>query len=141
MRLFWSPGAEDHAQHPGDDDKAARLIALCAGLPLLACPTHRLEELIAGLSCCDRVICSDGGAMHLAAGLGKPMVCFFGNSGAQRWRPWAVTHELLQPESHEVCDISLSDVLQAFLRLEQGLAAASAAPDSPRHDARPERVK
>jgi heptosyltransferase-3 len=126
--LFWSPGADDHAQHPGDDDKAARLIALCAGLPLLACPTQRLDELIAGLSRCDRVICSDGGAMHLAAGLGKPMVCFFGNSDAQRWRPWGIVHELLQPESHDVGDISPDEALQAFARLEQRLCAQSRQP-------------
>jgi heptosyltransferase-3 len=144
--LFWSPGADDHAQHPGDDDKAARLITLCAKLPLLACPTQRLEQLIAGLSLCDRVILSDGGAMHLAAGLGKPMVCFFGNSGAQRWRPWGVANELLQPESRKVTDLSLSDALHAFARLEQGLASESvqpgtAAPALPCHDASLERVK
>lgn len=121
--LFWSPGAEDHVQHPGDDDKASRLIALCEGLPILACPTYRLEGLIAGLACCDRVICSDGGAMHLAAGLGKPIVCFFGNSGAQHWRPWGVVHELLQPESQSVTDVSFNDALQAFTRLEQRLAS------------------
>lgn len=121
--LFWSPGAEDHAQHPGDDDKAEQLIALCHELPLRACPTHRLEDLIAGLARCDRVICSDGGAMHLAAGLGKPIVCFFGNSGAQRWRPWGVPHELLQPESRNVIDVSVADALAAFARLETQLKA------------------
>lgn len=126
--LFWSPGADDHAQHPGDDDKAARLIELCSGLPLLACPTQRLEQLIAGLSRCDRVICSDGGAMHLAAGLGKPMVCFFGNSGAPRWRPWGVAHELLQPPSLKVSDVSLDAALQAFARLEQRLGSGPRPP-------------
>ena len=117
--LFWSPGAEEHPQHPGDDDKAGNLLALCHDLPLIAFPTQRLEELIAGLGSCDRVICSDGGAMHLAAGLGKPIVCFFGNSGAQRWRPWGVPHELLQPPSLNVIDISVDDALAAFERLEE----------------------
>lgn len=119
--LFWSPGAADHPQHPGDDDKAERLIELCADLPLLACPTHRLEELIAGLARCDQAICSDGGAMHLAAGLGKPIICFFGNSGAQRWRPWGVPYELLQPKSQNVIDVSVADALIAFERLEARL--------------------
>jgi ADP-heptose:LPS heptosyltransferase len=122
--LFWSPGAEGHAQHPGDDDKADKLIALCHDLPLLACPTYQLEDLIAGLACCDRVICSDGGAMHLAAGVGKSIVCFFGNSGAQRWRPWGVPHELLQPESRNVIDISVDDALAAFERLDSRLMTA-----------------
>lgn len=122
--LFWSPGAEDHPQHPGDDEKAARLFALCQTLPLAGCRTERLDELIAGLSLCDRVICSDGGAMHIAAGLGKPIVCFFGNSGAERWHPWGVSHELLQPPSQNVADITVDEALSAFERLEQRLAAA-----------------
>lgn len=116
--LFWSPGAEDHPQHPGDDLKAKRLLELCSDLPLMACHTKQLEELIAGLSCCDSVICSDGGAMHVAAGLGKPIVCFFGNSDAERWHPWGGAYELLQPESHNVGDISVDDALNAFSRLE-----------------------
>jgi hypothetical protein len=36
-----------------------------------------LEQLMAGMSLCDALICSDGGAMHLAAGLDKPILAFF----------------------------------------------------------------
>lgn len=119
--LFWSPGAADHPQHPGDDDKAERLLALCEGLPLLACPTHRLEDLIAGIARCDRVICSDGGAMHLAAGLGKPIVCFFGNSNAERWHPWGVPYELLQAPSRNVVDLDVGIALAAYEKLTSRL--------------------
>lgn len=120
--LFWSPGPTDHPQHPGDDDKAARLRELCADLPLLPCPTQELDELIAGLSRCSRMVCSDGGAMHLAAGLGIPTLCFFGNSSARRWHPWGITYELLQPPTHYVIDISVDDAQQAFARLERRLS-------------------
>ena len=115
--LFWSPGTADDALHPGDDAKAAELVALTRDLPLAAVPTHELTELIAGLSLCDEVICSDGGAMHIAAGLGKPIVCLFGNSDAARWRPWHVPHVLLQPESREVADISVAEVVTAYATL------------------------
>lgn len=117
--VFWSPGAEDHPQHPGDDGKAARLLALCSDLPMLPCPTHRLEELVAGLSRCALVVCSDGGAMHIAAGLGKPIVCFFGNSGLARWHPWSVPYEALQKPSLDVNDISVDEALAAFERLRR----------------------
>jgi len=80
-------------------------------------PTPNLGELIAGLSLCDRVICSDGGAMHLAAALAKPIVCLFGQSDAARWHPWGVPYELLQPASRDVRDIGLGDVLAALGRL------------------------
>lgn len=116
--LFWSPGDASNPLHPGDDAKAQEIIAATTGIPVLAYPTQNLGQLIAGLSLCDRVICSDGGAMHIAAGLGKPMVCFFGKSDAIRWRPWGPPHILLQPESLDVEDISVVQVLQAFDELK-----------------------
>jgi heptosyltransferase III len=115
--LFWAPGSADDRRHPGDDEKAADLLARLRDLPIQATPTRQLSELIAGLSLCDRVICSDGGAMHVATALGKPIVCFFGNSTAERWHPWAVRHELLQPPSRDVRDISVEEALAAYERL------------------------
>ena len=115
--LLWAPGSADNAQHPGDDDKAARLLELAAKLPMVAIPTRRLEDLIAALSVCDAVICGDGGAMHLAAGLGKPIVCLFGQSTAARWHPWGPAYELLQMPSMEVKDISIDAVARACAAL------------------------
>jgi ADP-heptose:LPS heptosyltransferase len=115
--LFWSPGAADHRQHPGDDDKAEELLRVLGDFPVFACETRRLTELVAGLSLCDRVVCSDGGAMHIAAALGKPILCFFGNSPAERFHPWGVPYVLLQPPSREVRDISVEQALEGFKRL------------------------
>lgn len=115
--IFWSPGAADDPLHPGDDAKAAELVAQIGDLPVAVVKTQHLSELMAGLSLCNEVICSDGGAMHIAAGLGKPIVCFFGNSDAARWHPWHVSHVLLQPESREAADISVEEALAAWQRL------------------------
>jgi ADP-heptose:LPS heptosyltransferase len=115
--LFWAPGPADDPRHPGDDGKAAALLAQLAGLPVTAMPTQQLAELVAGLSLCDRIVCSDGGAMHIAAALGKPVVCFFGNSGADRWHPWGVPYRLLQPESRDVADVGVDQALAAYADL------------------------
>lgn len=115
--VFWSPGDENNPFHPGDDRKAARLLAELADLPAAALPTGHLSELIAGLSLCDAAVLSDGGGMHVAAGLGKPLVCFFGNSPAARWRPWGVPYELLQKPSRDVGEISVDEAADAFGRL------------------------
>ena len=115
--LLWAPGSADNAQHPGDDEKAARVLELAARIPLVAVPTRRLEHLIAALSVCDAVICGDGGAMHVAAGLGKPIVCLFGQSTAARWHPWGPAYELLQMPSMEVNDISVDAVARAYATL------------------------
>lgn len=115
--LFWAPGAADDPQHPGDDDKAKEVLSALHGLPVIAMPTRTLEDLIAGLDLCDRVICADGGAMHLAAGLGKPIVCLFGDSSTTRWHPWGVHYELLQAPSQDVRDLSVEQVSSAYDRL------------------------
>ena len=115
--LFWAPGAADNPLHPGDDAKAAALLAECAGLPVAACATASLAELVAGLSLVDALVCADGGHMHLAAALGKPLVCLFGRSEAARWHPWGVPYRLLQPASLEVADVTPEEVAMALGQL------------------------
>lgn len=115
--LLWAPGAEGNRLHPGDDGRAAQVIERLRDAPIVPVATHRLEHLIAALALCDRIVCADGGAMHLAAALGKPLVCLFGDSDPSRWRPWGVPHELLQPASRNVTDIMVEDVVQAHRRL------------------------
>lgn len=115
--LFWAPGANDNPLHPGDDAKAQQIVEACNGLPLTPMPTHELAELIAGLAACSRIVCSDGGHMHLAAALGKPIVCLFGKSDAARWHPWGVPYQLLQPESLDVGDVSVEQLLAALSSL------------------------
>ncbi|MFL6623111.1 MAG: glycosyltransferase family 9 protein [Sulfurifustis sp.] len=115
--LFWSPGEAANPRHPGDDAKAREILNALPDVPVVPFPTQRLDQLIAGLSVCDRVICSDGGAMHIAAALRKPILCFFGNSGATRWRPWGTPHVLLQPDSLDAGDISVDEAFAGFQRL------------------------
>ena len=119
--LFWSPGKADHPQHPGDDEKMAAIVEqLSPAARSCAYPiaTHQLEELTAGFSACDAVICPDGGAMHIAAGLGKPIVALFGDATPEHWRPWGVRHILLKAE-HTGCvaEISPQHVADALLNL------------------------
>jgi ADP-heptose:LPS heptosyltransferase len=113
LLLLWAPGRSDNPQHPGDDDKAETIMTMTKGLPITPVPTRRLEELIAALSLCDGVVCGDGGAMHLAAGLGKSIVCLFGQSTVARWHPWAVPHVVLQDASLDVSRICVDQVMRA----------------------------
>ena len=116
--LFWSPGAENRPQHPGDDAKAAQVVAMLGGrAPLAAYPTSELRDLIGALSICDAVVCPDGGAMHLAAALGKPTVALFGDSPPERWRPWGVAHRVLRPQSRSLADLGVEEVLSALSEL------------------------
>jgi ADP-heptose:LPS heptosyltransferase len=114
--LLWSPGSVDDPRHPGDDAKAA-LIQQAA--PVVAARTENLADLIAVLSLCNAFIGADGGAMHVAAGLGLPMVALFENleSKKRRWHPWRVAHELVAPATRDVADIKVEQVLAAWQRL------------------------
>ena len=123
--LFWSPGAADQPQPPGDDARAREVLAwLPPGVPVVPLPTQRLEQLIAGLSLCDAVVLADGGAMHLAAALGKPLIALFGDAPVARWRPWRVEHEIVQAASGDVADVTVLDVMQAWERLSPRVLTA-----------------
>lgn len=116
--LLWSPGSEDHPLHPGDDAKASTIVAACKDLPLFPAATDSVRELIATMSLCDTFVGSDGGAMHVAAGLSKPVLCFFGDSRREEWRPWGVPYVLLQPESLRVDAISVAEAVEGFAQLQ-----------------------
>jgi ADP-heptose:LPS heptosyltransferase len=122
FHLFWAPGADDDARHPGDDARSARIAAALTGLPVQPVPTRTVKGLIDALAACDVLVCSDGGAMHLAAALAKPIVCFFGDSPASEWHPLGVPYRLLQPPSLDAADIAVEEALAAF----ESLAAEAA---------------
>jgi ADP-heptose:LPS heptosyltransferase len=115
--LSWAPGRRDNPRFPGDDDSALNIAAACSGERVLAMPTEGLDGLIAGLAVCDQVICSDGGPVHLAAALGKPVVSLFGSEHPELWHPWGVPYRVLQAESRNVRDIPVEDVVSAWKEL------------------------
>ena len=127
--LLWAPGAKDNPGHPGDDEAAQQVLGMMSKANLIdgayapntaavvPVATPDLKTLIAALSLADRVVCPDGGAMHLAAALGKPVVALFGDSPVPRWRPWGVAHRVLRPESGDLADLALEPVLEALLAL------------------------
>jgi ADP-heptose:LPS heptosyltransferase len=116
--LLWAPGPADHPRHPGDDEKAAAILAqLGTATRCLAWPTATLAELSGALAACDLMVCADGGAMHMAAALGVPVAALFGDSPVARWRPWGVRHEVLRAASGSVSDIEVTQVRAACERL------------------------
>ena len=117
VMLLWSPGEQANARHPGDDEKALSVSTLIGESEHVAYPTESVSALMGALALSDLFIGADGGAMHLAAGLGKPVIALFGDSAPSRWRPWGVPSEILQPPSREVSDVSVEDVLRAYGRI------------------------
>ena len=115
--LLWAPGSKDNPRHPGDDEAAQGMLRALNHPAVLPVATPDLQTLIAALSLAERVVCPDGGAMHLAAALGKPVVALFGDSPVDRWRPWGVPYRVVQPDSKNLADLPLEPVLEALRAL------------------------
>lgn len=111
--IFWSPGSINNPRHPGDDEKADAVLSDLKGLEVIGFKSTNLDDLIAGMSSLDGLITADGGAMHIGAACGKPVVALFGDSDPVQWHPWGVPHVVLQKPGRNVNLISVSDVIEA----------------------------
>lgn len=110
--IFWSPQGTLTPDDIGDQKRAEQLLAQCQNERVALYPTASVRELLAGFDLCDRVLCSDGGQMHLAAALNKDMVVFFGDTDKESWHPWTGRYHILQTESGDCIDVSVDDVWQ-----------------------------
>lgn len=110
--IFWSPQGTLTPDDIGDQQRAEQLLASCQSERVALYPTASVRELLAGFDVCKRVLCSDGGQMHLAAALNKDMVVFFGDTDKESWHPWSGRYHILQTESGDCVDVSVDDVWQ-----------------------------
>ena len=104
----------------GDEARGQALQAALADLPVYVHPPGTLEYAIAALSLCDWVLCHEGGALHMAAALGRPIVGLFdGLPGKYEcWYPWGVPYELACSDPGlAIPDLPVERVYDAALRL------------------------
>lgn len=115
-KLFWAPGSSADPRFPGDDEQAAGVaaaVATQADACLDSTPGDSLEDLREGLARCDMVLTCDGGALHMAAALGRPTVALFGCTDPAVWGPWSVPSRSLHGQG-EAGRIEVQDVLKAL---------------------------
>jgi ADP-heptose:LPS heptosyltransferase len=67
------------------------------------------------------MICSDGGAMHVAAALKKPILAFFGVTSIESWHPWKTSYVALRAPSHLVKAISVEEAFAGLMKLQETL--------------------
>ena len=87
---------------PGDEARAAAVVAASGGTATLAPPTG-LVELAALLRAGALLVSGDTGPLHLAAALGTPVVGLYGPSDPARNGPWAQDDEVVSAFSDCVC--------------------------------------
>ncbi|MCW3481495.1 glycosyltransferase family 9 protein [Neisseriaceae bacterium JH1-16] len=126
--LLWSPGAKDNPRHPGDDEKAAEIIAALPADAVIPYPTSELGALMAALACVDLAVCCDGGGLHVAAGVGVPVVGLFEHLEGKylHWYPWQVPHRVITSDSvddWQIAHIAPQPVIDACFALLNSQAA------------------
>lgn len=115
--VFWSPQGALDPNDKGDAARADELMQMINSPRVARYPTASVRELIAGFDRCEKILCSDGGQMHLAAGLHKKQVVFFGDTNATLWHPWSGEYQIMQTASGECRDVSPETVWQAWQKL------------------------
>lgn len=81
---------------PGEEN-VAHAIRRAAKTHLVTLKPLTTPGALAALAAqCDAFLCHDSGPMHVAAGVGTPVVALFGSQNATLWRPLGEKHTLLQ---------------------------------------------
>jgi heptosyltransferase-3 len=79
---------------PGEESLIGQVAKeIPASTMMLGLNIPEMAELIRGARL---YIGNDSGPMHLAAAVGTPTVAVWGSSNSERWRPWRVTHRVVQ---------------------------------------------
>lgn len=64
-------------------------------------PTNTKREFAALVDRCDRIVCSDSLALHVALGLGKKTVCLFFCTSPDEVESYSLLHKIVSPQLYE----------------------------------------
>ena len=91
------------AAGPGERAIAQEIKQLAQSHVVLLDQSFTVAQFAALLSKFDLLWCHDSGPMHIAAGVGVPVVALFGSQNASIWRPVGEGHTVLQTELPCTC--------------------------------------
>ncbi|MDX8392614.1 MAG: lipopolysaccharide heptosyltransferase II [Mariprofundaceae bacterium] len=80
---------------PAERDIAAQSLKLCTGSTCNSAGETSLNTCLQLIAASRGLLCNDSGLMHIAAGLGKPVVAVFGATDPQRTAPSGANVELI----------------------------------------------
>ncbi|MFW6380976.1 MAG: lipopolysaccharide heptosyltransferase II [Bacillota bacterium] len=118
----------------GDKDRITRIFELMKEQAVDLSGETTLRELAALFENCRLVISGDSGPAHVAAATGTPVICLFGPSDEEKFRPYASQVEVVSndlpcrpcgehecPRDHHLCleGIGVQDILQVMRRSDR----------------------
>lgn len=127
--LLWSPG-QGGVYINGEDALAATVMDRVGNPNLVPMPVTSITELVATLAVCDGFVGVDGGAMHIACALHKPLVALFERIPEKwvHWAPWQADAEVIKTKADVIASIPVDTVFQATQRLIERIRHASNTP-------------
>ena len=88
---------------PGEHTIAKEIQQKAQGHVVLIDERFPIAQFAALISKFDLFLCHDSGPMHIAAGVGVPVVALFGSQNADIWKPVGEGHTILQTELPCTC--------------------------------------
>ena len=91
-------------------DEAKEMISVVSGTTIDATGQTTVGQLAALLVRCDLLVSNDSGPVHIAAGVGTPVVSIFTRNqpgiNPQRWKPLGERSRVVSVKPSQNCDIS-----------------------------------
>jgi ADP-heptose:LPS heptosyltransferase len=97
---------------PSDEDKAIRL-AKEINVPAFYFKTPKVMDFAALVAESDLLICGEGGAMHIGAGINIPTISLWGSLRPVKWMPYGERQFVVKKGEH-VNSISAGDILEVI---------------------------
>ncbi len=111
------PASRVNPAHASDEPVMAELRSQLRGHDGIALLSPDLSEAIEIIRRSRSAITPDGGLMHIAAALGKPVVGLMGDISVEHWRPFSPDARWLQAPSKRVSDIRPAEVVKTWLEI------------------------
>ncbi|MBI5892855.1 MAG: glycosyltransferase family 9 protein [Deltaproteobacteria bacterium] len=96
-----------------DDARRAHKICTMIGAGAVFCRTPSIMDYAAIIKMSRFLLCSEGGAMHVAAALNVPMIALFGRNNIDHWLPYSQEYTILSGKDGAF-SISSDEVIQSI---------------------------
>jgi heptosyltransferase-3 len=102
---------------PYEVEKAEQVLARCARRPIALLGQTTLKQLAALTARCRLFVGIDSAPMHMAAGVGTPVVAIMWDRSVTHWRPWGEGHHVIEAATPpDAVSLHRTDQIRAALK-------------------------
>ena len=94
------------------DGEEVRVVGRSLRPPYNTLLNNRIRVVASILRYVDLVVSNDTGIMHVAAGVGTPVLSLFGPTEPRQWAPLGGIHRYIKSETRDISEIPVQDVIR-----------------------------